>query len=252
MNAEKITSFIAEETARANDQGPDRGLFRTPTLTGFSSPDDPLFEEIIRQVGPHHRQPRDILPEVGTVVSFFLPFSREVVEANRRDKPVARLWGRAYLTANRLIDRIGESLAEMVRAEGGLAATVPATRGFDPQTLQTGWSHRSAAFVAGLGRFGLNRMLIGPAGGAGRYGTVLISEVFEPSPRPEEDLCLHFRKGSCRVCLAACPVGALSVDGFDGHRCHAQCLSNNEFLRFDDGQCDICGQCVTTGPCAIR
>ena len=243
----KIESFIVAAAEQANDQG----LLGTPRA-GFSSPRDPLFEEIISQVGPHHLHPLDILPEVRTVVSFFIPFSKAVVEGNRREKPVARIWGEAYLTANRLINHISESLADMVRAEGGQAALVPATYGFDPQTLKTNWSHRSAALVAGLGRFGLNRMLIGPDGGAGRYGTIFISETIEPSPKQEEDYCLNFKKGSCRACVEVCPVGALTGDGFDGPKCYAQCLANSAHLNFEAGLCDVCGQCVSVGPCAIR
>lgn len=244
---QKIESFVVEAAEKADDQG----LLRRPRV-GFSSPDDPLFDEIIRRVGPHHLHPRDILPEVRTVTSFFIPFSKTVVEANRKEKPVARLWGQTYLKVNALINHISESLAAMVRAEGGQAALVPATYGFDPLTLKADWSHRSAALVAGLGRFGLNRMLIGPDGGAGRYGTVFISEFIEPGPKQEQDYCLYLKNGSCRVCLEACPVGALTVDGFDGLKCYARCKSNSEALNFDGGRCDVCGKCVTAGPCAIK
>ncbi|MDR2302372.1 MAG: epoxyqueuosine reductase [Deltaproteobacteria bacterium] len=243
---QKITSFIAQEVAKANVGG----LLRPPRV-GFASPEDPLFHEIIRQVGPHHLHPFDILPETKTVVSFFVPFPKFVVEANRREKPVARLWGLAYLAANAAINHTSESLVTMVKDLGGQAALMPATYGFDPNTFKTVWSHRSAALIAGHGRFGLNRMLIGPLGGAGRYGTIFISKPIAPSPKQREDYCLNLKKGSCRSCVKACPVGALTDGGIDRHKCHGQCLSNSDFLNFYSGLGEVCGRCVTACPRAF-
>ena len=225
------------------------GFFREP-LVGFASAADPLFEEIIRQVGDHHLRPADILPEVKTVVSFFLPFTPMVVKSNRGSGPVSREWGRSYLAANILINRLGALASEMVVASGGLAASVPATHTFDEKTLKAGWSHRSAAMVAGLGRFGLNRMLIGPVGAAGRYGTIFISPELEPSPKPEDEPCLYFQDGRCQSCVRVCPVQALTVDGFDGHKCYDHVLKNSEMLNLGH-LCDVCGKCVVAGPCAI-
>jgi epoxyqueuosine reductase QueG len=49
--------------------------FRNP-IVGFSSADNPLYEELKDIIGPDHLHPKDILPTARTVVSFFIPFSR--------------------------------------------------------------------------------------------------------------------------------------------------------------------------------
>ncbi len=234
------------KSAVAGDE--EAGLFRPP-LVGFSSADDPAFEEIPRLVGPHHLRPRDILPEVETVVSFFIPFSAPVVKNNQGDGPVSREWGLAYLAANVLINRVSASLVGLVEAAGGRAASVPATHTFDKVTLKTAWSHRSAAWVAGLGRFGLNRMLIGPAGGAGRYGTVFISPKLAADARSEEEYCLHLKGDRCGACVRACPVGALTVEGYyDRYGCYKLLQANNEYLNLDGRLANVCGKCVVVCP----
>ncbi len=229
------------KAAVASDE--EAGLFRPP-LVGFAAAADPWFGEIPRLVGAHHLRPRDILPEAETVVSFFVPFSARVVKSNQGDGPVSREWGLTYLAANALINRIGASLIGLVEAAGSRAASVPATHTFDEKTLEAGWSHRSAAWVAGLGRFGLNRMLIGPAGAAGRYGTVFISPKLAPDVRPEEERCMHLKSGRCGACVRACPVGALTVDGYDRHRCYEHLLATSDRLNLNGRLADVCGKCV--------
>jgi epoxyqueuosine reductase QueG len=243
---EEIIDFIMAKTEEANQAD----FYRKP-LVGFSSASDPLYAKIKETVGPQHLFPADVLPEVKTLVSFFLPFSKKVVAANRREPEVpAREWVDSYAHANILIDRISQGLAALMAAKGLKAASVGATGNYDGKTIKAPWSHRSAAFAAGLGRFGLNRMLITPAGGAGRYGTVFISEEIPPSARPTEELCLFFKNGGCRHCLEHCPVQALGQgpDEFDRQACHRQLLAMSS--RTPEPSPHVCGKCAV-GPCAI-
>ena len=245
--SEELVKFILIKTEEANR--PD--FYRKP-LVGFSSAFDPLYTKIKEVVGLHHLRPSDILPEVKTIISFFLPFSQKVVEANRRelDHP-AREWMDSYAHANNLIDQISHDLVDLVTSRNLKAALVKSTHNYDQKTLKASWSHRSAAFIAGLGRFGLNRMLITPVGGAGRYGTVLISEELTPSVRSEEELCLFWKNGSCRYCLECCPVKALGngPDEFDRQACHLKLQSVTPHTSTNQPQ-HVCGKCAV-GPCAI-
>jgi len=200
-------------------------------------------------VGPEHVHPTNILPEAKTVVAFFIPFAKKVVLSNRKSSAVAAEWARAYLEANKLIGRVSEQVIHMLSAEGVKAETIKATHTYDEKTLTTAWSHRSSAFIAGLGRFGVNRMLITPVGCAGRYGSVIISEEITPDQRPTEEFCTHLKNGKCLFCVRNCPTKALTVDGFDKHKCHRHLLEVGERLT-DLGLCDVCGKCVV-GPCAI-
>lgn len=243
---EEISALITETVAAAKAED----LIRRPRL-GLAAADDSLFDQIPHLVGSHHLRPKDILPEAATVISFFLPFTKAVVKSNRGSGPVSAEWGRAYLRANELINSLSQSLVDLAVRRGGRAASVPATHTFDEQTLKAGWSHRSAAYIAGLGRFGLNRMLIGPSGGAGRFGSVFISQRLEPDQAQRDDYCLYLKNGKCRACLKACPAEALSSEAFDGHKCYAHLLANSKRLNLDGRLADVCGKCVVAGPCAF-
>lgn len=241
----KINDLIVETVAAENDGG----FFRPPRI-GIAEANDTLFDQIPFLVGPHHAHPRDILPQAASVISFFLPFSKMVVKSNQGTGPVSPQWGWSYLRANDLINQISQSVVELAIDQGGLAALVPATHTFDVKTLKAGWSHRSAALVAGLGRFGINRMLIGPNGGAGRFGTVFISQPLEPDQRQRNDYCLYLKNGKCRACLKVCPAGALRHDAFDGHKCYDWLLTSSKHLDLNGRLADVCGKCVVAGPCA--
>jgi epoxyqueuosine reductase QueG len=248
---EEIIQFIRTKTEEANQED----FYRQP-LVGFSSASDPLYTTIKKTVGPHHLDPADILPEVKTLVSFFLPFSKKIVKANRREPDIpAREWMDSYTQANNLINLISQGLVDLMIFKGFKAALVGPTQHYDEKddenTLKAPWSHRSAAFVAGLGRFGLNRLLITPVGGAGRYGTVFISEEITPSVRPAEELCLFWKNGSCRHCLEHCPVRALGggPDEFDRKTCKRQLLAMASQAS-NLNRTQVCGKCAV-GPCAI-
>ncbi|WP_269848352.1 hypothetical protein [Methanosarcina horonobensis] len=57
--------------------------YREP-LVGYASADDPIFDEMKEIIGPHHLHPKEIFPGAKTVVSFFLPFEKELVKLNWR------------------------------------------------------------------------------------------------------------------------------------------------------------------------
>jgi epoxyqueuosine reductase QueG len=242
----QIESLIKNEVL----QSAHGEYFREP-LAGFASADDPLFSQLKEIVGPHHIHPRDLLPEAKTVVSFFIPFSNNVVSSNRKSAEVAPEWGKSYVEANILINKISEKVIQMLTEKGIKGATIKATHTYGPKILKSDWSHRSAAFISGLGRFGRNRMLITPVGCAGRYGSVIISEEIAPDLRPEEEFCLNLKDGKCLFCINNCPTKALTLEGIDRHRCHDHLLEvRTGFSLRELPGCDVCGKCVV-GPCAI-
>ncbi|WAS95223.1 SCP2 sterol-binding domain-containing protein [Nannocystis punicea] len=71
-------------------------------------------------------------------------------------------------------------------------------------------SHKRVAVAAGLGTMGLHRNVIHPRFGSFvLLGTVLTTaEIEGRSPRLDFDPCI-----SCKLCVAACPVGAIEPDG---------------------------------------
>jgi epoxyqueuosine reductase QueG len=245
----RLKKELIELVVRSVAESEDRELFRKP-LVGFSAADDPLYMQLKEIVGSEHLSPQDILPATKTVLSFFIPFSKGVVLSNRKQQSVSTLWAESYLKANSLIGGISEELISYLEGKGIAASSVKATHNFDEKTLKSGWSHRSAAYIAGLGKFGVNRMLITQVGSAGRYGTVFISHQIPADTRPEKEYCIYYKKSSCLVCVNSCPVNALKCDSFDRFKCYDRLLENSQ--QFSAlGHCDVCGKCAAAGPCAI-
>ena len=223
-----------------------------PVVVGFAAATDPRFADLDRHVGPCHMLPDDLLPGARTVVSFFLPFGEEVVEANRRRKSrVASEWATAYLETNALLVRVSDALTELLGEHGFRAAAEPPTGKFDRKTLRSCWSHKSVAVIAGLGTFGLHHMVITEAGCAGRFGSLVTDAVISPGPRSVHQYCAHFRGETCRDCVARCPVGALNGAGaLDTRICWARCTAVADRIGGDE-RAEVCGKCAV-GPCAME
>lgn len=239
----RIENQIVELVEKASTETP----YRRP-LAGFASAQDPLFGELKEIIGSHHLLPEDILPGAKTVGAFFLPFGKQVVDAHRQADEVAREWALAYVETNRLIGEICLTLQASLKEEGINMAFQKPTHTYDPADFKTAWGHKSAAFIAGLGRFGNNRLLITEKGCAGRFGTFVMDVELTPTPRPEAEYCEHKQGGKCLYCVKICPQEALDTENLDKHSCHQQLLLAQK--RFAEiGVADVCGKCAM-GPCA--
>lgn len=222
--------------------------YREP-LVAFADASDPLFGQMKQILGERALLPSDLLPGAKTVVSFFVPYTEELVQLSRQAEYVAREWAVAYIETNQLFNDIGHHLEQTLASLGVQAVSMPATHNFDTETLTSLWSHKSVAYIAGLGTFGVHQMLITAQGTAGRLGSLVISQAISPTKRPEQELCLYRRNGSCLVCVANCPVQALSNQGFDRRKCFQRVMEVDAYYP-DLALCDVCGKCAL-GPCAL-
>jgi ferredoxin len=99
---------------------------------------------------------------------------------------------------------------------------------------ERGWivSHKRVAEAAGLGRMGIHRSLIHPKFGSFvLLGTVLVAAETDAYGKPlDYNPCV-----SCKLCVAACPVGALKPDGYFDF---SACLTHN-YQQFMGGFVDF-------------
>lgn len=238
---ETIIEVINSQVEQANTMTG----YRKP-LVGFASAYDPLFDEIKNIVGQHHLHPTELLPDAKTVIAFFIPFAEEIVKANRKGTYVVPEWSIAYTETNKLLERISAKLMDELKVYGIKAVTQKPTDNFNEDDLTASWSHKSVAYVAGLGTFGLNTMLITSAGCAGRLGSLVISEEIAATPRPSEEYCRFLKDGKCKYCVIKCPSGALTTHGIDKQKCWNYMLDKRD-PDLDRG----CGKCAM-GPCALK
>lgn len=114
-----------------------------------------------------------------------------------------------YLRANTTLNGIALKTAQILIGTGYGAEPFPATiADSDPEyerTLQVAFQHKTAATSAGLGFIGKSGLLITPDFGP----RVRLVTVFTDLPFPTGQPILEGRCGSCRLCVEACPVGAI-------------------------------------------
>lgn len=101
-------------------------------------------------------------------------------------------------------------------------------------------SHKRVAVAAQLGRMGLHRNVIHPRFGSFvLLGTILTSvEIAEPPEPLTYDPCLD-----CKLCVAACPVGAIEPDGaFRFSACY-----DHNYREFMSGFTDLLEEVAASG-----
>jgi Fe-S-cluster-containing hydrogenase component 2 len=166
----------------------------------------------------------DAFPETRTLIALVFRMNREAIRTPKRSV--------ANLEFHQTTDHANEAAREIVRqleAEGVRAMNPPS--GF-PMEMSSFpgkvWvvSHKPVAVAAGLGRMGVHRNVIHPRfGNFIILGTLLLAHDVDAESRPiDYNPCL-----SCKLCVAACPVGAIKPDGrFDP----SACLTHNyrEFM----------------------
>ena len=179
--------------------------------------DDVGFVEVERaEIAAEREDIRSLLPEVRTLLSFVCRMNRENVRNPSRSL--------ANLEFHHTGDQVNDVARRIVSAleRRGVRAVNPAM-GFPmemdrfPEKIWT-VSHKPIAVAAGLGHMGIHRNVIHPLfGNFILLGTVLIAAKVSAQSEPlDYNPCLD-----CKLCVAACPVGAISADGrFDFSACY--------------------------------
>ncbi|MEE9257765.1 MAG: SCP2 sterol-binding domain-containing protein [bacterium] len=160
---------------------------------------------------------RRYAPWTKTLISFVLRMNRAPIQSPARSV--------ANLEFHHAGDRVNEVARRIVTAleKRGVRAMNP-SMGFPMEMDEFSrgriWvvSHKLAAVAAGLGRMGIHRNVIHPKfGNFILLGTVLVEAEVTAHDRPVDyNPCLE-----CKLCVAACPVGAIAPDGnFDFSACY--------------------------------
>jgi epoxyqueuosine reductase QueG/putative sterol carrier protein len=171
--------------------------------------DDVGLVEIGRSALDDQRE--DILkafPQTKTLISFVVRMNREAIRTPARS--VSNL---EFHHSGEEVNDVGRSVVEALE-ERGIRAMNP-SMGFPMEMAKFPgkiWivSHKPVAVSAGLGMMGIHRNVIHEKfGNFILLGTILVdAEVSELSQPIDYNPCLE-----CKLCVAACPVGAISAEG---------------------------------------
>lgn len=228
-------------------------------LVGFA--DANKVVQILPDIMENHGLPEDAMQGAKIVIAYYVPFLKEMADTNKIKGLASKDWAIAYEETNVMLGEINLLLVEEIKKKGYRAAIHPSANSFDRNRLISHWSHRHIAHLAGLGTFGINNMLITEKGCCGRYSTI-VTDLDVPADQPREDeLCLYKKNGTCKACVLKCPSGALTVEGFDRHKCYELCMKNAAiYTSFgssyaEEGEAavgsEVCGKCVAGMPCAF-
>jgi len=261
----EIVRFVHESPLNRFPEG-DEPYFDEP-LVGFAAADDRLFTDYKTIIGAFHQTPQEVMAgalgadgRATSVISWILPITRPTRESNRREEQYpSQAWTRTRFFGEQLNGALRRHLVSWL-AERGQQAVAPqfaaSWKEFSdtPVGIASNWSERHAAYAAGLGTFSLNDALITPKGIAHRCGSVITDLQLAPNERPyphHRHNCLFFRDGSCGLCIARCPVGALSQEGHDKTSCRQyvyKTVVDAVGEQFGTPQTG-CGLCQTRVPC---
>lgn len=228
-------------------------------LVGFA--DAEIVKKNAADIADTHGVPEDALSGATVVVAYFVPFLKDMAETNIDSGLASSEWACAYEETNTMLSKINEHLIEELNRKGYKAAVHPEAGSFDRENLISNWSHRHIAFLAGLGTFGINNMLITEQGCCGRYSTVITNlDIDSDQPRNDE-LCRYKADGSCKACIYKCPSGALTTEGFNRQKCYQICMKNavvhtsfgNSYGTPGEAAVgsEVCGKCIAGMPCAF-
>lgn len=265
----EIKTFVHTSPLNCIPMMDNQIIFDEP-LVKFADGDDPIFAEYKTVVHPTHLTPREALaktyskspediPAHLSVISWILPFTRKIRESNRRHTLTpSRLWLNAYCYGEEFNDALREHVAELLTKMGHIAAAPVKQPYFkkeycpvNDKAPYSNWSERHIAYAAGLGTFSLSDGFITERGIAHRCGSVVTALMLPVSPRTAKtpySNCLFYVNGSCRACIARCPVGAISENGHDKVKCRDKVRLPE---KYKVGAL-ACGLCQTRVPCEFR
>jgi ferredoxin len=172
--------------------------------------DDVGFVEGNRpEIADQKAEIQSVFPRTKTLISFVCRMNRENIRTPARS--ISNLeFHHTTDETNEVARRIVSSLEKI-----GIGAINGGAAGFPMEADRWGskmWiiSHKPVAVAAGLGQMGIHRNVIHPKlGNFILLGTVLVdATVTEYSHRIAYNPCLE-----CKLCVAACPTGAISPDG---------------------------------------
>ena len=249
----ELTLFVAQDSRNTLAAHNSMKMYDEP-LVEIAAADDAYFARFREPgiVGPDFILPEEWLPGAKSVISFFLPFTEEIRDSNRNPGLPSEEWVSARIDGEAFNRDVRSFLVKLLEEMGAQSIAPANDPRFKTANRIPNWSERHAAFVAGLGTFGLHRALITAKGTAGRIGSVVTTLELSPTPRPYKEYyqyCPFLMSGKCGACIKRCPPGAISREGKDNQACGVY-IDNEILPRFSPRY--GCAKCNIHVPCEYK
>ncbi|MCA0350781.1 MAG: 4Fe-4S binding protein [Chloroflexi bacterium] len=216
QNHPTVLRFKRERAAQSNEESPRLADATLRELCLDSGADDVGFVSIDRaELDNQRAEILENFPWARSLISIVCRMNREPIRSPARSV--------ANLEFHHTVDHAEAAAHTIVAAleAQGVRAANPAS-GFPMEVERfpgKSWiiSHKPVAVAAGLGQMGIHRNVIHPRfGNFILLGTIVTDAVIGEESKPiDYNPCLE-----CKLCVAACPVGAISPSGdFDFGAC---------------------------------
>lgn len=191
---------------------------------------------------PREFWPQSIYPEAETVIVIGLPVQLPIVET-----APSIYYHELYKTVNTALDAKAYEISNFLTSKGYSSIYLPRDGYGDIDIVierpLAFFSHKHAAYLAGLGSFGQNNVLLTPEFGPRvRFTSIFTTAKIEGNPIKAWDLCTR-----CLACVKECPVNAIKMEGdFPPPVDKISCATRSKKLRRDYRS--PCGLCIKVCP----
>lgn len=191
---------------------------------------------------PPERRPAAIFPGCRAALVIGLPLQRTIL-----DTAPSYWYSWHYQTVNALLDAEAQRIVMLLERLRFRAVALPrdgypgvASLLRDPSAF---FSHRHAAYLAGLGTFGLSGMLLTPDHGPRIRFTTVLTDAELPAGQPlTKPLCTK-----CQKCTKVCPVGAVPSRPYPEQITDKQACALRSNALAAEGR-SPCGFCIRVCP----
>ncbi|MGA2105347.1 4Fe-4S dicluster domain-containing protein [Methanoregula sp.] len=189
-------------------------------------------------------KPQAFMPGIRSVIVIGVVIPKGCVQPLPKGRPE---YTNTLMAGTATLRVISFRLARDLEKQGYEAALVP-TEGSefgmwyaDQKTLKADLSLKYAAWLAGLGTYGLNQLLITRETGPRIRMTAILTDAPLTADQPANEAFIRPECSGCQKCVRACPVEAISADGtFRPQLCRDFMFSTLGGLR--------CGMCIRVCP----
>ena len=196
------------------------------------------------RIKPESR-PGSIMVGSKTAIVLGIPISNATIQT-----APSIAYNHAYKNINAMLDMAAQRITMELMARGFEAMPIPRD-GYHGitglrDTASAFFSHRHAAYLAGLGTFGVNNVIITPRNGPRIRWVTVLTDAELPTGKPlEKEVCVH-----CNKCVKACPQNALRPGNYpDCITDKERCIDRSEMLAKQG--ISPCGLCVAACPVGL-